>query len=380
MKTKLLLILLFISALANGQQLSEQAEISVLTCQPGTDLYSVFGHTAIRVYDPGRVDHVYNYGTFDFNDEFYLKFARGKLNYRLSRSSFGQFNYEYTVTERGVEEQMLNLTQDQKNRFNHALVENYKPENQYYQYDFFYDNCATRIRDILEDVLGDELQWNSEFDHESYTFRDMIDMYLVDMNWSDFGIDIALGQPCDKVLEAQDNMFLPDYVFSEIASATIGGQPLVKETKVVIKKAVREAGSPLDPALMLTMALTLLALFWFWRRRKGSQSLVIPRFLFIFLGLAGLMVFLLWFATDHTTTKQNWNLIWAFPLHLIVAFILKKKRLVVPYMKAFTIVYIIVLIFGFLFPQRYHLAFYPLALMGAILSFGLGFLPSGKTQ
>ena len=386
MRKLITLLLAFLSLnLWAAPELSPEAEVTILTCEPGTDLYSVFGHSAIRINDPGRVDVVYNYGTFDFGSDFYLKFARGKLNYRLSRSNFANFNYEYIVTERAVWEQVLDLTPEEKQRFFDLLEDNYLPENRYYLYDFFFDNCATRVRDMLKETLGDDLEFRSTFQPDSITFREMIDEYLVDQHWSDFGIDIALGLPCDAKMQEEENMFLPDYIFSEFETAVIlsgsGSRPLVKATREVLPVIEREPAFGIDGSLILTIVIALLAMVHFFRVRSGKTvKYGIPRLVLIFLGLIGVGVFLLWFATDHVATKPNLNLLWAFPLHLIIAFMLKKsatwKYL---YFRFFLFTYVVLLFFGIAFPQGFHPSFYPLFLAGVFTMARMLLPDSGKT-
>src|SRR5690606_22569898 len=157
-KTKFLFFLLFMPLLVLGQsvKLSPRAEISIITCGPGEELYSSFGHSAFRVKDPAlKLDFAYNYGTFDFNKpNFYIKFAQGKLLYELSVSYFEDFVYNYKIEGRWVKEQVLNLSQDEKNQLFNFLNINAQPENKEYLYDFFFDNCSTKIRDVLEEVLN----------------------------------------------------------------------------------------------------------------------------------------------------------------------------------------------------------------------------------
>jgi hypothetical protein len=142
-------------AIAQKQQLSDQAVISLITADPGEELYSLFGHSAIRVKDTvNNQDLVFNYGTFNFNTpNFYMKFTRGKLLYMLSIQQFDRFKRSYEYEKRDLKEQILNLTQDQKQAIFQFLLWNYQPENRYYKYDFFFDNCATRIRDVFIDEL-----------------------------------------------------------------------------------------------------------------------------------------------------------------------------------------------------------------------------------
>src|SRR5690606_34037655 len=143
---------------------------------------------------------VYNYGTFDFDTpNFYVKFARGKLNYILNVTTFDRFIRTYQIEGRWVKRQILNLTETEKQALFNFLENNALPENRDYKYDFFYDNCSTRIRDVLEYILGDKLHYPENPADSVQTFRNLIDLYLTDLKWSDLGIDLALGAPTDKV-------------------------------------------------------------------------------------------------------------------------------------------------------------------------------------
>lgn len=368
-------LLIFFALISLGSaaatSLSENAQMSLLTCSEGDELYSVFGHSAIRIVEPNQFDVVYNYGTFEFTDDFYLLFAQGKLNYQLSRTGFEYFNYEYVVTGRGVQEQVLDLNLEQKQAVLAYLENNYLPENREYLYDFFYDNCATRIRDLFKEVLGSSLVFHSAFIPESVTFRDMIDEKLQPMDWSDFGIDIALGIPCDAPVESEQNMFLPDEVYDEFATATLNGKPLVKSEEELLAMELQIVNPPIDWALMLCVFFLLLAIIDLILFLRGAKiSNLIPGLLFTVSSLIGIGVFLLWFATDHVTTKWNMNLIWAFPLHIFVFFrTIKRPESTRNYFRFVFIALVFFLLLGWTFPQSFHLGFYFIAASLAIVSY-----------
>ncbi len=380
MKRLLFLLLCTPFSLSAAPILGEKAEISIITCSPGDELYSVFGHSAVRVFEPGKIDLVYNYGTFEFTDDFYLQFAQGKLNYRLSRSDFASFNYEYIMTGRGVQEQVLDLDSLQAQQLFDYMETNYLPENRYYLYDFFYDNCATRIRDVLVDVLHSDLQFNSNFASDSATFRNMIDMYLVGMPWGDFGIDLALGAPCDYKLQPQQNMFLPDFVFSELALATLNGRLLVRETRVILEPEFILSKAPYDLPVILAAIFAGLMMLYLLRAVIVKKRIVaLERGFLIVFGLLGVAVFLLWFATDHVTTRLNYNLAWAFPLHLIAAFFSERSRgFFHQYFRFFAVFYLLFLITAWAWPQEFHAAAYLLTVGLMAICVRIGFFPSGK--
>ncbi|MEQ8424477.1 MAG: DUF4105 domain-containing protein, partial [Cyclobacteriaceae bacterium] len=191
----LFLFYFFITSLsASGQaiQLSENAHIGVITCAPDQgELYSAFGHSAIRVYDPANgIDFAYNYGVFDFNQpNFYLNFTRGHLLYKLAVQSYPRFREVYLYYNRWVHEQVIDLNQEQKQKIFDYLQTNARPENQEYLYDYFYNNCATKIRDVFKEVLQDEITFDGSFITTDYTIRNLTDLYLKDQPWGDLGID-----------------------------------------------------------------------------------------------------------------------------------------------------------------------------------------------
>ncbi|HYC86358.1 MAG TPA: DUF4105 domain-containing protein, partial [Chryseosolibacter sp.] len=209
-----LILISLIPFLSQGQTLSERARVSVITCGPGQRvLYTAFGHSAFRIEDPvNGIDQVYNYGVFDFRRKnFYLNFARGQNYYKLAAYPYPNFEYEYIYFNRFIHQQVLNLDQGQKQAFFDFLEENAKPENATYLYDYFYDNCATRIRDVTQKVLGDSVRFDGSYIQTDYTIRELTDLYLDYQPWGDLGIDICLGLPMDKRAAPHEYMFLPDY-------------------------------------------------------------------------------------------------------------------------------------------------------------------------
>ncbi|WP_200975328.1 DUF4105 domain-containing protein [Echinicola sp. 20G] len=325
--------LFFLFILLNLSHLNaQQYQISLLTCDPGEELYSVFGHNAVRVIDlqTGR-DLVFNYGTFDFDTpNFYLKFARGKLDYMLSISTYQQFIDHYTYLERGVREQVLGLNPQQAAKVVAFLQTNYQPDNRYYRYDFFYDNCATRIRDMIETILGDQLEWKQTEVTEEKTFRDLIDEYVYPLPWGDLGIDLALGSVIDVDATEREKQFLPDYMEVAFAQAEIVGdgptRPLVKSQSTVLDlPPVKIESSIFNPYFLFWLIAIFFIVITFIGFKKKRLFVGFDQALFIILSLLGIMVVLLWFFTEHSTTKYNWNLLWAFPLHGVLAYGLNLK-------------------------------------------------------
>lgn len=344
--------------------LSDSAYITVLTCAPGSMLYSTFGHSAFGVVDPVQgVDWVFNYGTFNFNTpHFYLKFASGKLLYKLGVERRSRFLREYKTEHRMVVEDRLNLTQTQKQQLFDALVNNYKPENRYYQYDFFFDNCATRVLDLLYKALGDSLQFMPPENLEEKTFRNLIDEYLIYSHWSDFGIDIALGSVIDRTASEREKAFLPDYLKVYLDYTTINGKPLFYGEKMVVDESepLPETNFWWSPELWVWALFVVLVLFTFFYRKKSW--IIGDRIIFSTFGLVGIVVFLLWFATDHDATAGNLNILWANPLYLVFAALIgrRSKKLVKWSALVFLAINVLVLCTWNILPQQFHVLIVPI--------------------
>ncbi len=309
--------------------LSEESTISVITCGTGDELYSSFGHSAFRVQDPVRgIDVVYNYGTFDFNTpNFYLKFARGKLLYSLSRQKFANFLYTYQLENRWVKEQILNIDSKAKNEIFRFLEENYKPENRDYKYDFLVENCSTKIPEVLKQVLGNPLVFNSDHLKEELTFRQLIQSYLHWNSWASFGIDLALGAVIDRKAEPEEYMFLPDYVLYQINNTTYKEKELLNRERTVLdlnngQLVTIFTTSPLFWLLVLLFFTLTITIIDF---RNDTRSRWLDFVLFLVTGFVGLFMLFLWFLTDHTATASNYNIFWAFPINAIAAFTMIKK-------------------------------------------------------
>jgi hypothetical protein len=308
-------------------QLSSGAQISVLTCGPGTDLYATFGHSAIRIQDPGNgLDLVYNYGTFDFDAPyFYFKFARGKLPYSLSRERFEDFLYTYQLEKRWVKEQVLQLSAPQRNEIFRFLETNYEPANRNYKYDFLFNNCATKIPDVFSRVLGSRLEFSEGHLKEQFTFRQLIQQYLDTNSWSSLGIDLALGAVIDRKAKPLEHMFLPDHVYRQLNHSLLEGKPLVLRERTILEANGSGNGGyfTLTPAFWLLLALLFTAAITYIDFRNGSRSRALDFLLLGFTGITGLLIIFLWFFTDHMATAWNFNLLWAFPLNLLLIIFLR---------------------------------------------------------
>lgn len=364
----------FFKNLAAQTDFSCRVTISLLTCTPGQELYSTFGHSALRIADSVTgTDIIYNYGTFDFDDpSFYSKFTRGKLLYFVSIDSFQNFLQEYEYEKRGITEQVLNLSCSEKEKLVSALKENAKEENKYYKYDFIVDNCTTRLRDIVFKNADATITTKNIRPRERMTFRDLIHQYLDSsyQYWSKLGIDILLGSPLDKKLSNSEAMFLPDYLLKGFDSTTIGERPLVSGKKEILKPALPENKKPiLSPFVVFAIILLLVTLLSFLKNTYRFLS-ILDFVLFFLSGLLGIFLLFMWFGTDHPECKNNFNLAWAFPLHfIIVFFIYKKREWVRRYFLFNSILLLALLIFWKWLPQEMNNALLPLVCLLLVRSF-----------
>jgi hypothetical protein len=353
---------------------AQQYRISLLTCDPGEEIYSSFGHSAIRVLNQETgSDRVYNYGTFDFRaPNFVLNFAGGRLDYFLSVSTFERFLAEYNYFERSMREQELDLNQEQKIALVEFLEINYLPENRNYRYDFFYDNCATRIRDVMEEILGDNLVWKDE-EQESVekTFRQLIDEKVFYMSWSDLGIDLALGSRLDRDATPREEQFLPDYMEHAFSRAEIQGdgptRPFVKSERVILDFSPKESSLGfLNPYVLFWIIAIIFTAITFIGFKKKKLFIGFDLVFFGILGILGLVMSALWIGSDIPSTKWNWNVLWAFPGHLLLIPGLLSKSLK-PWLRKYLLFALILadaaVVFWILGWQSFHPSLIPLLLV-----------------
>ncbi len=334
-KLYLILALFFISVTSYAQKiiLSENAEVSILTIGPGQQLYDSFGHSAFRIKDQSQnIDVVYNYGTYDFETpNFYLKFAKGKLMYQLAFNNYKPFYNYYVRQNRWIKEQVLHISAAEKQAMFDYLQSNAKPENKDYLYDFLFDNCATRIRDVMVTVLGDNLVFNDDHITEDYSFRELIQKNVYWNSWGSFGMDVAIGAVVDRNATIWQYQFLPQYVFEGAANATLTNgsstHDLVKVSKSIFENTETKPNSNFfsSPLFIFGIIGLLILYITYTDFKKGTRSRYLDGILFFVTGLIGVLLLLLWVATEHSTTSTNYNLLWAFPLSLFFVLAISKK-------------------------------------------------------
>ncbi|MEO6730659.1 MAG: DUF4105 domain-containing protein [Ferruginibacter sp.] len=347
---------------------SSHIRIALLTCTPGEELYSTFGHTAFRVTDSSSVtDYVYNYGTFNFEDPgFYTKFVRGKLLYYLSVEDFREFKYAYQADNRGITEQVLNMDAVEKIAMMRALHQNTKDQNKYYQYDFFFDNCTTRPRDIIVKFKKDHPVFKAVMPAGT-TFRQAIHQYLDNnkKHWSKLGIDLLLGAPTDAVMTTTQSQFLPDNLMKSLDSSNHNHQLVLSTTNLYPVAVQKDDGFTATPMIVFSFLLIAIVLVSFLSSRWAKTFLQGFDGIFFFVtGAVGILLIFMWIGTDHSMTKNNYNLLWAWPINIISAFfVTSKSKMARKYFGISTLALILVFLSWFFLPQQMNNAFIPLVLL-----------------
>ncbi len=344
---------------------SSHLQISLLTCTSGEELYSTFGHSAMRIIDSSSAsDIVFNYGTFNFDDpNFYTKFIRGKLLYYVSASPFDEFKDEYQSTGRGITEQILNLTADQKIAIVEFLYNNIKEENRYYLYDFFLDNCTTRLRDI---IVGNKPNYPplQPVLPKGTRFRQAIHACL-DKNgkhWSKLGVDLLLGIPTDAAMTTAQTQFLPNTLMQALDRSNANHQ-LVKSSQALYPFTESEpAVTIFTPTVVFTLLLLFIVAIGFSNHKIAITFLQgFDGLLFFAFGAFGCLFIFMWMGTDHPMVKNNFNLLWAWPTHAIVAFFINSKKQWVKKYLVFTIIGLVLVLISWSFlPQQMNSALIPL--------------------
>ncbi len=343
-------------------------QVSLITVGPGDDLYSSFGHSLFWFSDPSKgIDASYNYGSFTFQTEnFYIKFLRGTLPYKIDKAPLDYQVYGWQSENRSVGQQVLNLSVAQKQKLYALLEENYRPENREYRYRFFYDNCATRLQDMLLDACRDSIVYEG-YTHETRTFREWIDKYAHKQKpWADFGMDLAIGKTADKTATPMQATFLPDNLRDAFADARVmvGGkpEPLVAADHVIYTAAPRQPAGFLTPMVFFWLLALLTGLFTLWQLRGRKINFTFDKILFATCAIAGTVLLLLWFGTDHEDTVLNWDILWASPILFIIAAGLsrvKKKA----WVSVLLIVYALLLLAGTVNLDKHNQVLIPILLV-----------------
>ena len=353
-----LLVLLSFEGVFAEYTPSESAQISVLVCSPGEPIYSQFGHAAIRVCDTAKdVDVVFDYGVFEIDNvlSFAWNFLTGEMYYLLDARPYHFTKTIYEYEQRGIVEYTLNLTQQEKEQLCKYLLWNLKPQNKSYLYNFFDDNCATRIRDIIENVCGD-VEWSME---EQETWRQTLLRYMGESSWEAWGSNLGLGLPADKMMTVWDMMFVPDYLGKCIENGIVTKEDAATgklETKNVTASTRILLEGRLSPKLswwnnasvMLWLAFVLILIVTVFEIKRKKRFVLCDSLIFFVLGLLGCFVWITSFFSVHSLVFPNCNALWLTPLHMIFAlvFFIPSWRNItkwyIPFSVAMVVVYVLI--------------------------------------
>jgi len=350
--------------------LTTTAQVSLLTVgRADHEVYQNFGHTAIRVKDSILGwDLVYNYGTFDFSDpDFLSKFIKGKLLYFESIDNYAEFEQMYREENRWIREQPLNLTQVQKQLVFERLTINAREEYKYYKYDFLFDNCSTRPRNVIFSLFK-KVQYPKDADDEA-SFRQLIDRNVTN-EWLNLGMDLLIGIKTDNKSN-YGRTFLPEELMQLCDSAIVDGQPLVSGNHLLL-----DTVPEYKPTNWITPQVVFWTMFLVFFILQIKYSLfnkykLIPVIYFIVLGLFGWLFTFMWMCTDHQSTKWNLNVLWAMPLNVpFIVLVLKKEvpKLIFSYIKFYRILLVVLMVGWWLNPQTYHAAVVPLICTGILFT------------
>lgn len=339
--------------------------VSIVTAYPGTDIYELEGHSAIRIDMGPDGDYAVSYGMFDFNaPNFVYRFVKGETDYMVGIVPFARFVDEYRSQGRRIEELVLDLTPEQKRRLIGLLDENLRPENRVYRYNYVKDNCSTRPRRMIELAVGDTIPtaWRPE---GTQSFRDVMRSYHRNYPWYQFGIDLALGSGIDYPLSTREYGFVPMLMAGQLEQS-----PVAADKRVLADFAPDNAVEGPTPWFATPIAVcwavfALVALTVLCDLRRGRPTRWVYTAFFGILGLAGLLIAFLIFVSVHEATSPNWLFIWLNPLCLIPAIFVwwrRARRLVWWYSVAdFVVVGVALIAWPFL-PQSANPAFLPLVL------------------
>lgn len=308
-------------------RLSDKANISILTYSRTNEVHAMYGHTAMRVCDATNgFDMIFNYGMFDFRSDYFVyRFARGYTDYILGISNFQNLTIECYIRNMSVSEQVLNLTSLEKQKVFDYLMNNAEPQNRTYRYNFLFDNCATRPRQVIENCVSGKVVYKDTI--ATKTFRTLIHDCIGPNKWLTFGIDLVLGSPLDSKATYREQMFLPAY-FADAYSRTVIVDSLGKERKLVLSSSEIIPANPLveevtpfwySPNTIAAVLFILIFTVSFIGLKKQKFYTWIDVTLFAIYGLTGCIIFFMTFFSTHPATTPNYNLIVLHPLHLIFA-------------------------------------------------------------
>lgn len=376
-----LFILLFV--LHFSIKANDEIQLSIITIGPyESELYSVFGHSGIRYVDKkNNIDHFYNYGIFDFNQpNFYINFLNGKLLYMVAKYDYSNAEKYYIDQDRYIKEQVLSLDESEKILLYNILEQNIRPENRTYLYNYVYDNCATKIRDILNNVYGESLSFTS--DHENKSFRQLMDLYLENNKWGNLGIDICLGPEIDYNVSFNEEMFLPEYLFKGLENALKdGNKNIISKTNIINLQKGSLQNYSMSPYYVFLIFFIISIYLSFRQVKYGIKYFLFDSIHLLISGIIGCLLVYLWFFTDHLSS-YNFNIVWAMPFNIIISILIlvnPNSSLVKWYMFSYSVLLFSLLILWNWIPQNLSEVLI-LFILGIIIRLFVNFMSISKLR
>ena len=382
-KNKRIFLIILSFVFSFSLKADDEIKFSVVTIGPyESELYSAFGHSGIRYVDKkNNIDHFYNYGIFDFNQpNFYLNFLNGKLLYMVAKYDYRTAEKNYINEDRYIKEQVLDLNESEKILLYNILEQNIRPENRTYLYNYVYDNCATKIRDVLHNVYGESLSFTSE--PEKKSFRQLMDLYLEKNKWGDLGIDICLGPEIDYDVSFNEEMFLPDYLFKGIENAVRDGDKnIVSKTNIINLQKEDFQSYSLSPHYIFLIFFIISIYLSFRQVKYGIKYFIFDSIYLMVSGIIGCLLLYLWFFTDHLSS-YNFNIVWAMPFNIIISILIlvnPNSSLVKWYMFLYSVLLFSLLILWNWIPQNLNeiLLFF---ILGITLRLSINFISLSKIR
>ena len=336
---------------------AERSYMSLLTCSPGSEVYAFFGHTALRYYNPDKnADLVFNYGVFDFSEpNFVAKFVLGETDYMLGLVEYKYFIQEYAMRGSGVIEQVLALDSLQQQKLLNLLLENYRSKNRIYRYNYFYNNCTTKARDIIEETLADADSVEYSPCDRKETFRETIHRFTAVSPWYSFGIDLLLGCEADVAPGARVMQFIPSTLMRDFSIATVSSsnesvKPLVKQTNTLLEPVDNDENSAafFTPNIVFALLLLIIAAMTYAEYRKRKLFWPVDAVLLFVQGVAGLLITFMVLFSVHPTVGSNLLVLLFNPLPLVllpiyIYNIIKSRKQNIMWMQAIMVAQFLVL-------------------------------------
>jgi len=363
-------VILLICSPVLFSQSSNDTLAYLITCGPGTETYSIYGHSALRIVIPEKhTDTVYNWGVFDFSaPNFAWKFAKGRLDYMLDTEALKGFLKEYYFEKRYVFSQKINIDPVETRKLVSLINENLKPENVKYRYDFFYDDCSTRIRDLLEKSIGEKLKYPLQETGRIPSFRDLVARYQNPYPWLKFGVDLIMGSTSDKRAVFRDRMFLPIDMKDGLSKAVIHRSdkriPLLSNPEILLDfdAPVIKQKFLISPPIIFTLVIILILILAALTKSRKITRLIDLIIYSVFSVLSILMIFFNFF-TDHQQMKWNLNILWLNPFIIVCLIMLIMNKTGMIWFRVVFFMSAGFLVLHFILPQDFNIAFFLLAII-----------------